>query len=76
MYTLWILILGLQVGVGPTAQIHPSRPAMQPIATYSTHAECVASGNTLYKFLMSHEVGVDIVCLSTGVSDPVGSRAK
>ena len=74
MFTLWILILGLKNELGQTVLSKSGRPAMQAIATYHTVSECTSSAKTLYKFLNTHSAGVDVICLPTGVSDPVGQK--
>lgn len=75
MYTLWILIIGLQNALGQTPlPNNGAQPAMQPIATYRTSGKCQASAKMLYKFLTKHSVSVDVMCVPTGVSDPVAKH--
>jgi hypothetical protein len=75
MTTLWVLILGIQNAAGQALINHTgAQLAMQPVATYGTQDECQTSAGRLYKFLTTHSVSVDVLCLPTGVSDPVAKH--
>jgi hypothetical protein len=75
MFTLWILILGFKNVAGDTLlNSTGAQPAMQPIATYSTQKECSTVAQMLYKTLQEGGVSEDVICLPTGVSDPVAKH--
>ncbi|MBW8078643.1 MAG: hypothetical protein GJU76_11340 [Gallionella sp.] len=72
MFTVWVLILGVKNVLGQTPlSTTPAQLAMQPIATYRNAKDCTAAATTLYKFVEGHSVGADVICLPTGVSDPM-----
>lgn len=75
MVTLWILIIGFKnAGGALSLNTTGGQPVMQAIATYRTASECNTASKGLYEALQNGGVAVDVVCLPTGVSDPVSKQ--
>ena len=70
MVTLWILIFGFKNSGGSVTPFS-GQPIMQPIATYPTEKECNSAGAGVYGGLQKGGVAVNVICLPTGLSDPI-----
>jgi hypothetical protein len=70
MVTLWILIIGFK-SAGGSMSSYNGRPTMQPLANYATEHECDAAAKDVHDSLQAGGVGVNTICLPTGVSDPL-----
>ena len=77
MFTLWILIIGFKNASGSVSlNTTGGQPVMQAIATYRTSSECNAASKGIFDALQNGGVAVDVVCLPTGMSDPVSKQLR
>jgi hypothetical protein len=70
MTTLWILFLGFRNATGGVTPF-TGQQTLQPLATYRTVQECSDSGQSIFTLMQGRVIVVQMICLPTGVSDPV-----
>ena len=70
MFTLWILIMGFGNSGGSVALLSGAAQ-MQPIATYRSAKACSSTATQLYRTLRAGGVDANVICLPTGVADPL-----
>ncbi len=74
LFTLWILIFGLK-NAGGSVTLFQGPLALQPIGTFETQKECELIAHPLYTTMQNNGAAVDVFCLPTGISDPVGAHS-
>lgn len=70
--TLWVLVRGFG-NVGGSVTLL-DRAHMQAIGTYRTNTGCVKVAKAVHDGLRAGGTDADVLCLPTGLTDPVASR--